>query len=170
MTMPCQIVDVPACIDTTWTCSSDRLEHSNCGNTRASTPCSLSVDALEMVTGNRPVDLRYDVNDNGIVDTGDATLLMHGTPLRDLHPANITTTSFSAPTIPPGTYNTIDIDITWTNIGEESGSFTPQVRIGSDILIDLDSSIIVAAKASYNKTARFIGVPSGSQNICPVPN
>lgn len=168
--MPCQIVDVPACVDTTWTCSNDRLEHSNCGNTRSTTACNLSNDALQMIVGTLPVDLRYDVNDNGVVDTGDATLLAGGTPLRDLHPANITATSFPIPTIPPGTYNTVSIDITWTNTGEISGSFTPQVSIGGGSPISLGSPVSVDAKATYNITATLTGVPSGSQNICPVPN
>jgi hypothetical protein len=37
-----------------------------------------------MIVGIIPVDLRYDVNNNGVVDSGDATLLMSGTPLRAL--------------------------------------------------------------------------------------
>lgn len=161
----------PECTDTTWICdTSDRLEHSNCGNTLTTTPCSLASDAQEMITDpiNFPPDLRYDVNDNGIVDPDDVALLMGGTPLRTLHPTNITVTSFPPLIIPPGTYNTVDIDITWTNTGEQSGSFIPQIIIGSGALINLGSSVSVDAKATYNKTARLTSVPSGSQSICPI--
>ncbi len=78
----------PGCIDTTWTCNTtDRLEHSNCRNIRATTPCSLASDAYEMVHGTRAIDLRYDVNNNEIVDSNDVTLLKNGTPLRVLPPA-----------------------------------------------------------------------------------
>jgi hypothetical protein len=161
----------PGCTDTTWTCSTtDRLEHSNCGNTRATTPCSLASDASEMIAGTIPIDLRYDVNDNGTVDPDDVNLLMNGISLRSLHPANITVTSFPAPTIPPGTYNTVDIDITWTNTGEISGSFTPQVSIGGGTPISLDSEIALDPEAIYNKIARLTDVPSGSQGVCPIPN
>lgn len=77
----------PGCTDTTWTCNTtDRLEHSNCGNTRTTTPCSLASDAYEMVHGTRAMDLRYDVNNNEIVDADDVTLLKNGTPLRVLPP------------------------------------------------------------------------------------
>jgi hypothetical protein len=78
----------PGCVDTIWTCNTtDRLEHSNCGNTRTTTPCSLASDAYEMIHGIRDIDLRYDVNNNGTVDTDDVTLLKNGTPLRVLPPA-----------------------------------------------------------------------------------
>lgn len=74
---------VPPCTDTTWTCHADvGLEYSNCGNTRTTTSCTLATQAMQMVVGAIPEDLRYDVNYNGFVDTGDVTLLMGGTPIR----------------------------------------------------------------------------------------
>jgi hypothetical protein len=84
MTVSCQVVNVPAgCVDTTWSCHTDvGLEYSNCGNTRTTTPCTLATQAEQMVVTLIPEDLRYDVNINGRVDTGDVTLLMGGTPLR----------------------------------------------------------------------------------------
>jgi hypothetical protein len=171
LTVSCPTVVVPACTDTTWTCSgTDGLEHSNCGNTRTTTPCTLGFQALQMIVGAIPEDLRYDVNNNGTVDSGDATLLMGGTPLRALHPANITATSFPTPTIPTGTYNTVNIDITWTNTGEQSGSFTPQVSIGGGAPISIGSSVSINAKDTYHINVTLTSVPSGSQSICPVPN
>jgi hypothetical protein len=77
----------PGCVDTTWTCDiTDGLEHSDCGNTRISTPCGLAYDASEMIAGRKTIDLRYDVNNDGIVNTDDVTLLKNGTPLRMLAP------------------------------------------------------------------------------------
>jgi hypothetical protein len=159
------------CVDSTWACNNtDGLEHSNCGNTRTTTSCTNGYQALQMVLGIIPEDLRYDVNNNGIVDTGDGTLLMQGTPLRSLKPANIVSTSFPTPTIPVGTYNTVAIDITWTNTGETSGSFIPQVKIGTGTPINLDSSITLAHGAVYRKTMTLTGVTAGNQSICPLPN
>ena len=171
MATTCQTITVPAtpCVDSTWTCSGgDGLEHSNCGNTRTTTSCTNAHQALQMAVGTIPVDLRYDVNNNGIVDTGDATLLMQGTPLRALKAANIVSTSFPTPTIPAGTYNTVVVDITWTNTGEQSGSFIPQVKIGTGTPINLDVSVTLASGASYHKIMTLTGVTAGSQNICPV--
>ena len=171
MVVSCQTITVPAtpCVNTTWTCSGvGGTEISNCGTTRASTPCKLSYEALQMVVGNIPVDLRYDVNNNGIVDTGDATLLMQGTPLRTLKPANIVSTAFPAPTIPAGTYNTVAVDITWTNLGEVSGSFIPQVKVGTGTPINIDVSVTLASRAVYRGIKVLTGITAGSQNICPV--
>ena len=169
----CQTITIPAptptCTDTLWLCSStDGLEHSNCGNTRTTTSCTNAYQAMQMTLGVIPQDLRYDVNNNGKVDTGDVTLLIGGTPLRALHPANIVSTSFPTPTIPAGLYNTVDIDITWTNTGEQSGSFIPQVKIGTGTPINLDVSTTLGPGATYRKTTRLTGVTAGSQSICPV--
>lgn len=41
-------------------------------------------DALEMIAGLREIDLRYDLNGNGFIDTGDVTLLKQGYPLVSL--------------------------------------------------------------------------------------
>ena len=175
MTTTCQTVTIPTsppvCVDTTWTCSgTDGLEHSNCGNTRTTTPCTLGYQALQMNVGLIPVDLRYDVNNNGVVDSGDATLLMSGTPLRALEPANITATAFPTPTIPTGTYNTVAVDITWTNTGTVTGSFVPQVSIGGSI-VDLGEGTITLASGEIHHSAKTLsGVIAGNQNICPVPN
>jgi hypothetical protein len=161
----------PECTDTTWICdTNDRLEHSNCENTRTTTPCSLASDAAEMIAGHIPVDLRYDVNDDGIVDSSDVILLKIGTPLRALHPANITATIFPVPTIPSGTYNTVAIDITWTNLGEQPGPFVPQVQIGSDTPIDLSIERTLDSGATYSRSTTLNDVPSGTQTICPLPN
>jgi hypothetical protein len=170
ITVPSAPITPPSCVDSIWACSgTDGLEHSNCGNTRTTTPCTLGYQALQMHIGLIPVDLRYDVNNNGIVDTGDATLLMQGTPLRAVKPANIMVTSFPAPTIPAGLYNTVDIDITWTNLGEQSGSFIPQVKIGTEAPFNLDASITLAPGAVYHKATRIVDVLAGSQSICPIP-
>ncbi len=172
MSVTCPIVNVPApaCVDTTWTCREDRLEHSNCGNTRKTTPCDLASDAMEMIIGTRPVDLRYDVNNNGFVDTGDATLLAKGTPLRSLSPANITATAGTATSPITGE---IDINITWKNTGEQAGSFVPKASIDGGAPIDLGvGTITLAPGATYNaaKALTGSGITPGAHTVCPVPN
>jgi hypothetical protein len=84
--------------------------------------------------------------------------------------ANITATSFLAPTIPTGTYNTVAVDITWTNTGTVTGSFVPQVSIGGSI-VDLGEGTITLASGEIHHSAKTLsGVIAGNQNICPVPN
>jgi hypothetical protein len=163
----------PGCTDTTWTCNTiDRLEHSNCENTRTTTPCSLASDAAEMIAGTRAIDLRYDVNDNGSVDNDDVTLLMEGTHLRTLHAAHITCTSVLTPTIQ--SLSEIDVNFTWTNTGEVSATFTPSVSINGGPLISLIASpITLAYGETYNAIKVLTGLslsPGEMYAICPVPN
>jgi hypothetical protein len=123
-----------------------------------------------MNVGLIPVDLRYDVNNNGVVDSGDATLLMSGTPLRALEPANITATAFPTPTIPTGTYNTVAVDITWTNTGEIAGSFIPKANVGS-VTMDFGEGTITLAPGAVHRSIKVLtGVAAGSETICPIPN
>jgi len=159
----------PGCTDTTWTCSTtDRLEHSNCGNTRTTTPCSLASDASEMIAGTMPIDLRYDVNDNGIVDSEDVTLLMGGTPLRALHLANITCTAGTASSTGE---DKIVINFTWTNTGEVTGSFVPSVIVDKGATTDLGiGTISIAPGATYNTEKTLSGITSGTHTVCPNPN
>ena len=83
--------------------------------------------------------------------------------------SNIVATSFPAPTIPTGTYNTVAIDITWTNTGTQSGSFIPGVKIGS-LALDLGEGTITLAPGETHHSAKILtGVTAGSQSICPVP-
>jgi len=171
MTVPCQTVTVEsACVDTTWTCREDRLEHSNCGNTRVTTPCNLSVDAMEMIIGTRPIDLRYDVNNNGIVDTGDATLLANGTPLRELTVANITAVDMTVSSVE---YNTIEGTIWWENIGESIGILAPKMRIDLDLPIEIGEfgqNIPIVGGETLGIPYIVTGVSAGDHTICPVPN
>ena len=84
--------------------------------------------------------------------------------------SNIIATAFPTPTIPAGTYNTVTVDITWTNTGEQSDSFIPKVNVGS-IVIDLgEGTIILAPGEIHHSVKTLTGVTAGSQNICPVPS
>lgn len=70
-----------------WTYGPDRLEHSISGEVRCSTACELANDARDIISGVKPNDLRYDVNNNGVVDPDDVALLASGTPLSTNIPA-----------------------------------------------------------------------------------
>ena len=83
--------------------------------------------------------------------------------------SNIVATSFPNPTIPDGTYNTVAVDITWTNTGTQSGSFIPQVKIGS-LTLDLgEGTKTLAPGETHHSTKILTEVAAGSQSICPVP-
>ena len=69
---------VPDCI-TNWKCNtSTGQEEDGCGNVRTTIACTNAYTALQMIVGLIPADLRYDLNGNGIIDTGDVTLLLNG--------------------------------------------------------------------------------------------
>jgi len=87
-------------------------------------------------------------------------------------PANITCTSFGAPTIPNLTE--IDINFTWTNTGGASASFTPAVNITSIGTINLTvSPVAMGPGATHNETKALTGLSlssGASYTVCPVPN
>lgn len=159
----------PACTDISWICdTSDGLEHSNCGNTRASTPCSLASDASRMIAGTMPVDLRYDVNNNGIVDADDVNLLISGVLLRSLHPVHITCIAGTASSTEEGK---IVINLTWTNTGEVAGSFVPSVIVDDGGTTDLGIGTTTLLPGDmYNMEKTLSGLTSGEHTVCPSPN
>ena len=91
-------------------------------------------------------------------------------PVPPVGGSNIVSTAFSAPTIPVGTYNTVAVDITWTNLGEVSGSFSPQIQING-VTKDLGEGIISLTSGAVHRSIKVLtGITAGSQNICPVPS
>ena len=84
--------------------------------------------------------------------------------------SNITATAFPTPTIPVGTYNTINVDITWTNTGTQSESFIPQVQINGSTIDLGEGTITLAPGMTHNSVKLLSEIPAGSQNICPIPS
>ena len=94
-----------------------------------------------------------------------------------LSPANITATNM---TITPSetpcreTTCTVTVDVTWTNTGGTSGSFTPSIKIDNiPVVVDppLDS-ITLGPSETMLSPQQFIivGLTTGIHTICPDPN
>ncbi len=85
-------------------------------------------------------------------------------------PANITPTAATATS---STAGEIDINITWTNTGEQAGSFVPKASIDGGAPIDLGvGTITLAPGATYNAAIALFGagITPGAHTVCPVPN
>lgn len=88
-------------------------------------------------------------------------------PEKPLLPAKITAVApFSAS---PAGYDSINVDITWQNIGEQTGSFVPRVLIAG-IAVDLGGVITLAPGETHRISTTVAGVKSGVKQICPFPN
>ena len=94
-----------------------------------------------------------------------------------LSPANITALSMTiTPSATPcieGTC-TVTVDVTWTNTGGTSGSFTPSIKIDNiPVVVDppLDS-ITLGPSETMLSPQQFIivGLTTGIHTICPDPN
>jgi hypothetical protein len=128
----------------------------------------LASDASKMVAGTMPMDLRYDVNNDGTVDSNDVNLLMNGVPLRALHPVNITCTSGTASSTEEGK---IVVNLTWTNTGEVAGSFVPSVIVDEGAITDIGiGTIVLTPGETYNTEKTLSGITSGKHTVCPNPN
>jgi len=90
-------------------------------------------------------------------------------------PANITATNITAsPNESPcrvGTC-TVTVDVTWTNTGGTSGSFTPSIKINNVPVIVDPPLTPVSVGPSGTKSQQFIitGLTAGDYTICPDPN
>jgi len=93
----------------------------------------------------------------------------------DLTPANITATNMTiTPSISPCIEGscTVTVDVTWTNTGETSGSFTPSIKIDTIPIVVLPPLTPVSVGPSLTASQQFIitGMTTGTHTICPDPN
>lgn len=90
-------------------------------------------------------------------------------------PANITATNMvitpSATPCIAGTC-TVTVDVTWTNTGGTSGTFTPSIKIDTIPLVVTPPLTSVSIGPSGTKLQQFIitGMTTGTHTICPDPN
>lgn len=89
-------------------------------------------------------------------------------------PANITATAISAtPSHTPCTVGicTVNVSVTWTNIGGTDGSFVPNITIDGIPADPIYSSEILAGNnTSVTHGFTVSGLASGNHTICPYPN
>ena len=90
-------------------------------------------------------------------------------------PANITATNMtitpsSSPCIEGSC--TVTVDVTWTNTGETSGSFTPSIKIDNVTVVVSPPLTPVLLGPSLTASQQFIitGMTTGTHTICPDPN